>query len=55
MYKSAQSQVGFTKMVALYRLNIILERMQKCVHPSLNAEPIGGKFAKYQAYYYALV
>ena len=41
-------------MVALYRLNMILDRMQKCVHASFDGEPTGGQFAKYQAYYHVL-
>ena len=64
MYRAAHSQVTCTKMVGLFRLSIILDKMQKCVYTSPKEKDVADSssesysnqqaFAKYQAYYHLL-
>ena len=63
MYRAVHTQVTCTKMVGLYRLSLILDKMQKCVYtlPSSQSDAFALDkpnsydnqitFAKYQAYY----
>ena len=50
VYRAAHSQVTCTKMVGLYRLSHILDKMQKCVYKGIDqssGKPIIPKYTKY--------
>ena len=54
MYRAAHSQVSCMRMIGLFRLGLILDKMQKCVYtPADDDRP--GQFQKYQALYRLLV
>ena len=54
MYRAAHSQVTCTKMVGLYRLSLILDKMQKSVYTPVNQPNHPVDFNQYQALYHLL-
>lgn len=54
MYRAAHTQVTCTKMVGLYRLSLILDKMQKSVYTPVNQPNNPVDFNQYQALYHLL-